>query len=250
MKLKSILDTLDGLDEAYAALYTQKGDTFVLNIEQIDAHPDVTGLKNSLAAARTEKKNLESKLSELNDKFGSLPDDFSVDEYNRLKDGGSGNIDQRLADQRARLTAEKDAAVKKLETERDAYKSRVEKLVSENEISKAMAEANIAPHMQKAVRAMFQSQIKVEYEGDDAIVTIENLPVVDKMKSWAGTDEGKYFVAAPSNGGGGSNPSVDKKTDPKDNPWSKEGFNLTKQTDILLKDPALAAQLKAAAGVK
>lgn len=250
MKLKSVLDTLDGLDEAIAALYSQKGDVYVLNIEQIDAHPDVTGLKNSLAAARAEKKTLENKVSELNDKFGSLPDDFSIDEYNRLKDGGSGNIDQRLADQRARLTAEKDTAVKKLETERDAYKSRVEKLASENAVNAALAEANIAPHMQKAVRAMFQSQIKVEYEGDDAIVTIENLPVVDKVKSWAGTDEGKYFVAAPSNGGGGSNPGIDKKTDPKDNPWSKEGRNFTKQMDIQNKDPALAEQLKAAAGVK
>ena len=250
MKLKSVLDTLDGLDEAIAALYTQKGDSYVLNIDQIDAHPDVTGLKSSLAAVRAEKKNLEAKVSELTDKFGSLPDDFSVDEYNRLKDGGGGNIDQRLADQRARLTAEKDAVVKKLEAERDAYKSRIERLASENEINKAMSEANVAPHMQKAVRAMFQSQIKVDYEGDDAIVTIENLPVVDKIKAWAGTDEGKYFVAAPANGGGGSNNGNDKKTDQKENPWSKEGFNLTKQMEIIRDDPARAAQLKAAAGVK
>jgi hypothetical protein len=251
MKLKAILETLDGLDEALKPFYTQKGDSFVLNVEQYDDHPDVKGLKTSLTNARAEKKALDAKVSEFNEKFGSLPDDFTIDEYNRLKDSGGGDIDKKLADQRARLTQEKDTAVKKLETERDSFKTRVEKLASENAINVALAEANVAPHMQKAVRAMFQSQIKVDYEGDDAIVTIENLPVVDKIKAWAGTEEGKYFVAAPNNGGGGGgNVTPGGGNSAKDNPWSKEGFNLTKQGEILKDDPQKAAQLKAAAGVK
>lgn len=251
MKLKAIVETLDGLDEAIKQFYTPKGDSFVLSIEQFDDHPDVKGLKASLTSARSEKKGLETKITELTDKYTGLPEDFSVEEYNRLKDSGGGDINQKLADQRARLTQEKDTAVKKVEGERDSFKSRVEKLASDNAINVALAEANVAPHMQKAVRAMFQSQIKVDYEGDEAIVTIENLPVVDKIKAWAGTDEGKYFVAAPANGGGGGgNNQPGSGNNAKDNPWSKEGFNLTKQTDLLKNDPNKAAQLKAAAGVK
>ena len=84
-----------------------------------------------------------------------------------------------MADQRKRLTAEKDTAISKVTAERDSYKTRVEKLPSENASNVALAEAKVAPYMQKAVRAMPQSQIKVDYEGDVAIVTIENLPVVD-----------------------------------------------------------------------
>src|SRR5690606_24724391 len=34
------------------------------------------------------------------------------------------------------------------------------------------------------------------------------------------------------------------------NPWSKEHFNLTEQARILRENPELAAQLKAAAGIK
>lgn len=34
------------------------------------------------------------------------------------------------------------------------------------------------------------------------------------------------------------------------NPWHSEGFNLTKQAELLKSDPTKAAQLKAAAGVK
>ncbi|MGM9512445.1 hypothetical protein ACS5NO_32235 [Larkinella sp. GY13] len=190
MKLKSVLETLDGLDESLKPFYTEKDGKFVLNLDQVDDHPDVKGLKTSLANVRNEKKALETKVTDLTDKYGALPDDFIVDEYNCLKDAGGGDIDQKLADQRKRLTAEKDTAINKVTAERDSFKSRVEKLASENEISKALAEANVAPYMQKAVRAMFQSQIKVDYEGDEAIVTIENLPVVDKIKAWAGTEEG------------------------------------------------------------
>lgn len=48
-------------------------------------------------------------------------------------------------------------------------------------------------------------------------MTIDNLPVADKIKAWAGTEEGKYFVTAPGNGGGGSGGGNNNA----DNPWSK-----------------------------
>lgn len=249
MRLKAILETLDGLDEALKPFYTEKDGKFILSLEQVDDHPDVKGLKATLATIRNEKKALETKVTDLTDKYGSLPEDFTVEEFNRLKDSGGGDINQKLADQRNRITLEKDTAVNKVTAERDSYKTRVEKLASENAINVALAEANVAPHMQKAVRAMFQSQIKVDYEGDEAIVTIENLPVVDKIKAWAGTEEGKYFIAAPANGGGGGgNNKPGSGNNDKENPWSKEGFNLTKQAEIEKADPQKAAQLKAAAG--
>ncbi|MCE6993061.1 hypothetical protein [Dyadobacter sp. CY323] len=249
MKLKAVLETLDGLDEAVQAFYTEKDGKFYLSVDGLIDHPDAKSVKTALDKERQAKRDLETKVTELTDKYSGLPEDFSVDEYNRLKDSGGGDINQKLADQRARLTQEKDTAVKKAETERDSYKSRVEKLASENAINTALAEANVAPHMQKAVRAMFQSQIKVDYEGDEAIVTIENLPVVDKIKAWAGTEEGKYFVAAPANGGGGGgNNKPGTGNNDKDNPYTKEGFNLTKQAELEKSDPTKAAQLKAAAG--
>lgn len=252
MKLKAVLETLDGVDEAVKPFYTEKDGKFYLTVEDIDDHPEVKGLKTSLAKVRDEKKSVETKNSELTDKFGSLPDDFTVEEYHRLKDSGNGNIDQKLENQKARLEADFKRKEDKLIQERDMFKARAEKQHIDNAINTALAEANITtPAMIKAVRAMFQPQTKLDYEGDEAIVTIDNLPLVDKIKAWAGTDEGKYFVTAPANGGGGggnSQPGTSGNT--KDNPWSKEGFNLTKQVEILKSDPTKAAQLKAAAGIK
>ncbi|WDU82280.1 hypothetical protein [Caloramator sp. Dgby_cultured_2] len=49
--------------------------------------------------------------------------------------------------------------------------------------------------------------------------------------------------------GSGSNPAGGTNSTIK-NPWAKETFNLTEQAKILKENPALAEQLKAAAGVK
>ena len=204
MKLKAILDNLDGIDEALKAAYTDKDGKFYLNVEGFDPN-ETEVLRNTMRNAKAEKKAAEKELADLKEKYAGLPDDFSVDEYNTLKDASGGKIDQRLADQRNRLTAEKDVAVKKVTEERDSYKSRVEKLAKENAINAALAEVNITnPAMQKAAKAMFMPDAKVDFENDAPIVTIDNLPVADKLKAWAATDEGKHFVAAPGNGGGGA----------------------------------------------
>ena len=240
MKLKAVLDNLDGIDESLKAAYTEKDGKFYLNIEGFDDHNEVKGLRNSMILAKDEKKAAETNLAALKSKYAGLPDDFTVEEYNRLKDAGGGNVDQRLQDQRNRLEATHKAEKESLSKERDTYKSRVEKLASENAINTALTEANVTnPAMAKAVRAMFQNQVKVDFENDNAVVTIDSLPVLDKIRAWAGTDEGKYFVTAPGNGGGGSG----------NNPvgtGSKKYENMSNTELALLeaKDPAAKAEVE------
>ncbi|TGE04635.1 hypothetical protein [Hymenobacter fodinae] len=248
MKLKSVIDTLDGVDEALKAAYTEKDGKFYLNVEGIDSHPEVVGLKKSLTTVRDEKKAADARAAAAEDRLAGLPDDFTVEEYNRLKDGGSGNVDQRLADQRARLEDAHKKSLDKVTGERDGLKAKLDRQYSDAALNAAIADAGIAAPFAPAVRAMLKEKVKVDYEGDEAIVTIENMPVTDHLKAWAGTEMGKHYVAAPGNGGGGSGGPGGAPHSNKDNPWSKEGFNLTKQTEIEISDPGKAAQLKAAAG--
>lgn len=162
MKLKAILDNLDGVDVALKAAYMEKDGKFVLNIEGYDDHPEVKGVKKSLQTSRDERKMLETQLGELKEKFGSPPDDFAVEEYHPMKDAGTGDIDKKLDAQRERLAKEKETAVSKANAERDAYKNRVEKLLTKSTINAVITEANITnPPMQKAVWAMFQSQVRL-----------------------------------------------------------------------------------------
>jgi len=203
MKLKAILDTLDGLDEALKGFYTEKDGKFILNVEGFDPN-EAEVLRNTMRRAKDEKKAAEKELNDLKERFAGLPDDFSVDDYNASLDKGGGNIDQRLSEQKDRLTTQFNTKMAESTAKLEAANKRANSLHSENALMTALTEANVAKPMINAVKSMFKDQIKVEYEGDEAIVTIDSLPVMDKIKAWAGTEEGKYFVAAAGNGGGGS----------------------------------------------
>lgn len=57
MALKYQIDTLDGLDDGVKALYTAKGDKFVLAIDGLPAGEDVSGLKAKVDELLAEKKD-------------------------------------------------------------------------------------------------------------------------------------------------------------------------------------------------
>ncbi|MEE7442676.1 hypothetical protein MOR12E_28895 [Methylobacterium oryzae] len=97
---------------------------------------------------------------------------------------------------------------------------------------------------------MFRDQIKVTQEGDAVITTIEGLPVADHIKKWAGSDEGKFYVAADDNSGGGANGGKGTGNSSGFNPYAKDTWNFTEQSKLEKSDPNKAAQLKKAAGVK
>ena len=204
MKLKAILDTLDGLDEALKGFYTEKDGKFFLQVDGYDPG-EVEVLRSTMRRAKDEKKAAERELADLKEKYAGLPDDFSVDDYNATLDKNGGKIDQRLAEQRERLTKQYDTKLTEANIKLEAATKRADRLYIDNAMMGAMAEAGFTlPQAQKAIKSMFRDQVKVEYEGDDVIVTIENMTVLDKLKAYAQSDEGKFFVSAPNNGGGGS----------------------------------------------
>ena len=50
---------------------------------------------------------------------------------------------------------------------------------------------------------------------------------MDKINEWAGTEEGNYFVAAPNNGGGGSDANPSNGGDNRRITYGQKGFNRT-----------------------
>jgi len=64
MGLKVIVDSLDGLDEGVKNLYKPSGDKFVLDILNIDAHPQVSSLSKTMREERDARKVAERTLRE------------------------------------------------------------------------------------------------------------------------------------------------------------------------------------------
>lgn len=246
MKIKAVLDTLDGLDEGLKQYYTEQDGKFYLSLEGVQDHTETKALKNALDRVRDEKKAVTTELDTLKDKYGSLPDDFNLEEYNRLMDGGKGDVDERLKEQRERLTKQFETEKEKLVQERDKWKGGYETKTKSDALNAAIAEMNIAKQFVPAVKAMFERKINVAHEGENIVTTIDAMPVKDALKAWADSEDGKHYVAAPANGGGGSGGSGGSgKT--TINPWSKETRNLTEQMRITQEDPEKAKRLKAEA---
>lgn len=80
-----------------------------------------------------------------------------------------------------------------------------QKLLVENGLNDALVGLGIKdPDYLAAAKAMFHGQAQVVIEGDNRTVKLGDKSLQDAMKEWGTTDAAKKFIAAPQNGGGGS----------------------------------------------
>ena len=91
-----------------------------------------------------------------------------------------------------------------------------------------------------ALALMDKANVEVDESGN-VIGVKEALEALVETKPWLKKAEAKPV-------GSGTNPPGAGVAEP--NPWKQETFNLTQQAKILRENPALAARLKAEAGVK
>ena len=103
-------------------------------------------------------------------------------------------------------------AAKTANTEADKIKKAYEteskvahNLLVENGLSNALLEAGVKkPSYLKAAKAMLAGQVVLTADGENRIAKIGDKPLADFIKTWATSDEGKSFVDAPANSGGGA----------------------------------------------
>jgi len=96
--------------------------------------------------------------------------------------------------------SETEKLTKALESE----KSFTRQLLVENGLTDAATKAGVKAEYMPAVRALLASQVQVIEEGDKRVAKIGDKAVSDFVSAWAQSDEGKHYVAAPANSGGGA----------------------------------------------
>jgi hypothetical protein len=74
---------------------------------------------------------------------------------------------------------------------------------------------------------MFGSQAKIVAEGDARKALIGDKELTEFVSSWATSDEGKHYIAAPSNGGGGASGGAGNGSGAK--VWTREKFDAASQ---------------------
>jgi len=90
---------------------------------------------------------------------------------------------------------------KELETE----KSFTQRLLVENGLTEQLTKAGVTnPAFLKAASAILASQVQIVPDGDKRVAKVGEKPLADFVGEWAKSDDGKHFVSAPNNSGGGS----------------------------------------------
>jgi hypothetical protein len=120
-------------------------------------------------------------------------------------------LEAELEQHKERATkAESEAKKFKTDAEKAAKALEAEatfnqRLLVDNGLTDALTKAGVTnPAFLKAVKSTLASQMQVVTEGDQRVAKAGDKALADFVKEWATSDEGKHFVAAPANSGGGS----------------------------------------------
>ena len=95
-------------------------------------------------------------------------------------------------------------AYEKLKADLDAESGFTSKLLLDNGLTDALVKNGVAAPYLPAVKAMLISQAKIQIDGQDRKAVIGDKELGTFVKEWATSDEGKNFISAPANAGGGS----------------------------------------------
>jgi hypothetical protein len=74
----------------------------------------------------------------------------------------------------------------------------------DNGLNDAMLKAGIKTEFMAAAKAMLKSQTKLLAENGQYSALMGEKPLNEAIAEWAAGDEGKHFVSAPANSGGGA----------------------------------------------
>lgn len=150
---------------------------------------------NPLVSKRDE---LLGEVKKLRKESAIKPEDLEAVERERDELKTALNTAQKEAKSFKELATSADEALK-------AESTFNHRLLVDNGLTDELTKAGVInPAFLKAVKSTLANQVKVITEGDQRIAKAGDKNLTDFVKEWAASDEGKHFVQAPTNSGGGS----------------------------------------------
>lgn len=206
--LKTVLESLDGLDEALRAHYAEKEGAFILQVEGVDAHPDVANLKNAYERTKADRDAARAERDEWKSKAGNMPDDFDPEKWEKLK---AGKPDEAAL---VKLRQDMEAKIGEWQQKAEAAEKKAIQSAIDRDLTDALTAAGVTkPAFAKAARNMLAPLVKMGDDGSPIVDTdMGPMAPVEYVKRWA-ADEGRDFVTLPSGGGasGGNGSGTGKK---------------------------------------
>ena len=187
MALKTVLDTLDGVDDALKGFYTEADGKYVLDVEGIDAHPAVANLKTAYERTKADKAAASATLKDLQSQMAEL----------------SKNKPDEAALVAARKALEDQIAAEKARA--DGLQQQLTGVTRDRSLADALTAAGVTnPAFVRAATAMLAPSVKMENGAAVIETDMGPMALADHVKRWAAS-EGKDFVSPPAGGGARGN---------------------------------------------
>jgi hypothetical protein len=274
MPIPFIIDSLDAIPEELTAreLFAETGDGKfkATGIEGVAGADEVSKLNNSLSAQRGDFSKFKEKVNPLLSRFDgdvekALAELDRVSELEAMLEAAKasgagedveGKIEELLGKRIKTHTAPLERARETLTRERDELAQRVQEFEArernraiKDTLTEVAGNAKLRPESIADLHLLGASVFEVNDDGslvtkanpygiDEGLTPDLFIDVIKKSRPhWWPNSEG---AGAKGSGAGSAF---------ADNPWSTGKINLTKQGEILRKDPALAQRMMKAAGV-
>lgn len=254
MDKEELLKILNGEGEAEAKADTLLGKMQASLDEQLNAiKMNREAIKQEKQEEQAKRRAVEDQLKQITEQKETLEKQLAASSPDEIK-----KIYEQKAQEAANIyekqRLEKESVIETLKKEVEGLKRDRLKLDCMNEFNAAIKDMNIASDARDAFAeyVMGFDCAKFDYrplgDGKVMLATPDGLSIKAACEAAKDTTFGKRCVVVNSYGGGAEGGSLGDATTTK-NPFKKETWNLTEQSKIYQKDPALAARLKAAAGL-
>lgn len=266
MRLKTIYDTEEEIPEGYADLYTERNGKWELTgIEGVKTQADVERVQEALRKEKVEHKatkaalipfegldpeeilTTQTKLEEATAQLEAINKDGRIDET-KLEPIIAARIKQAVAPlERDKTNLERQLdGQRKLVTEKDGEVVNLRTSITTDSIERTVREAAVLAKVQAtALDDVALRALKIFEKTDDGRVITKDVPgTVPGLtpKEWLKDMEDKaphWWPASVGGGSQGSNSGRGGSYAGANNPWSKEGWNITKQ-GVLVKTLGIA----------
>ena len=206
MALKSIIDKLEDIDEAFREHYKERDGHFYLDIEEFGKHPGAVTLKTTLDKVNKDKKDLSAEVSAMKTKFGDLVEDeeFTLDGYNTLKASAKdpseaiNTLNTQHANAVSALKTKYEKEVSDREERITSLNDYIDNALIDNGLKDSLLDVGVNPDLLEGAVAALRSKVKVvqdEKSNRTAVITtdIGDQPIPEFVKSWVG-DKGKAYL--------------------------------------------------------
>jgi gas vesicle protein len=266
MPLKAMLETIDDLPDNIQEMYAEQDiklgantvKRFVLQVDGVQDHPQVKNLQTAHERQKELNRTIKAENEQLKERFEGLPEDFSPDMFNDLKNRAEdkgGNNQEVINTLKSQLENKHGKEKEKLDNRIKTLENAIRTSKVDEGLNQALIDAGVEKGLLAGARSLIKDMAKLELiEEDGRFDARINGPMGqqtlrDFVSEWVGTDEGKLYVAKPK--GDDANGSEGRPRVTGDNPFNrKDGAkpNKTLMQEAWVNDPAKARQMAKAAG--